>query len=62
MLDPQSTSRHLMENESLLRSALVAHYGFKNEQAGTELGQAQLKLDLGFTSIGIWCITLMITN
>ena len=31
-------------------------------QAGAELGQAQLKLDLGFTSIGICCITLMITN
>ena len=51
MLDPQSTSRHLMENESLLRSALVVHYGFKNEQAGTELGQAQLQLELDSTCL-----------
>ena len=32
------------------------------EQAGTELGQAQLQLELGFTLIGVCCITLMITN
>ena len=32
------------------------------EQAGTELGQAQLQLELSFTLIKICCITLMITN
>ena len=32
------------------------------EQAGTELGQAQLQLELDFTLIKICCITLMITN
>ena len=32
------------------------------EQAGTELGQAQLQLELGFTLIKMCCITLMITN
>ena len=31
------------------------------EQAGTELGQAQLQLELGFTLM-VCCITLMITN
>ena len=31
-------------------------------QAGTELGQAQLQLELGFTLITVCCITLMITN
>ena len=34
----------------------------EKKQAGAELGQAQLKLELGFTSIKICCITLMITN
>ena len=29
------------------------------EQAGAELGQTQLKLELGFTSIKICCIKLM---
>ena len=32
------------------------------EQAGAELGQAQLQLELGFTLIKVCCITLMITN
>ena len=32
------------------------------QQAGTELGQAQLQLELGFTLIKVCCITLMITN
>ena len=32
------------------------------KQAGAELGQAQLKLELGFTSTKIWGITLMIAN
>ena len=31
-------------------SKLQFRYGRKDEQAGTELGQAQLKLGLGFTS------------
>ena len=31
-------------------------------QAGTDLGQAQLQLELGFTLIKVCCITLMITN
>ena len=38
----------------------------KNEesrkQAGAELGQAQLQLELGFTLIKFCCIILMITN
>ena len=38
----------------------------KNEndlkQAGAELGQAQLKLELGFTLIKVCCISLMITK
>ena len=29
------------------------------QQTGAELGQAQLKLELGFTSITICCIKLM---
>ena len=32
------------------------------KQAGAELGQAQLQLELGFTFIKVCCITLMITN
>ena len=32
----------------------------KRKQAGAELGQAQLKLELGFTSTKIWGIALMI--
>ena len=32
------------------------------KQAGAELGQAQLQLELGFTLIKVCCITLMITN
>ena len=32
------------------------------KQAGAELGQAQLKLELGFTSTKIWGIALMIAN
>ena len=32
------------------------------EQAGAELGQAQLQLELGFTLIKVCCISLMITN
>ena len=32
------------------------------KQAGTELGQAQLQLELGFTLIKVCCIILMITN
>ena len=32
------------------------------KQAGAELGQAQLKLELGFTSTKIWAIALMIAN
>ena len=31
-------------------------------QAGAELGKAQLKLELGFTSTKIWSIALMIAN
>ena len=34
----------------------------KEEQAGAELGQAQLQLELGFTLIKVCCISLMITN
>ena len=33
-----------------------------NEQAEAELGQAQLKLEQGFTSTKIWGIALMIAN
>ena len=33
--------------------------GITYEQAGAELGQAQLKPELGFTSITICCIKLM---
>ena len=36
--------------------------GYVIKQAETELGQAQLQLELGFTLIKICCITLMITN
>ena len=32
------------------------------KQAGAELGQAQLQLELGFTLIQVCCIILMITN
>ena len=32
------------------------------KQAGFEVGKAQLKLVLGFTSTKIWGITLMIAN
>ena len=32
------------------------------EQAGAELGQAQLQLEIGFTLIKVCCISLMITN
>ena len=32
------------------------------KQAGAELGQAQLQLELGFTLIKVCCITLIITN
>ena len=32
------------------------------EQAGAELGQAQLQLELGFTLIKVCCISLMVTN
>ena len=32
------------------------------KQAGAELGQAQLQLELEFTLIKVWCIILMITN
>ena len=31
-------------------------------QAGAELGKAQLKLELGFTSTKIWGISLMIAS
>ena len=34
----------------------------KIKQAGAELGQAQLKLELDFTLIKICCITSLITN
>ena len=34
----------------------------ETKQAGTELGQAQLKLELGSTSTKIWGITSMIAN
>ena len=34
----------------------------EDEQAGAELGQAQLQLELGFTLIKVCCISLMITN
>ena len=34
----------------------------KLKQAGAELGHAQLKLELGFTSTKIWGIALIITN
>ena len=34
----------------------------KRKQAGAELGQAQLKLELGFTSTKIWGIALMIAK
>ena len=34
----------------------------EEKQAGTELGQAQLQLELGFTLITVCCIALMITN
>ena len=34
----------------------------KWKQAGAELRQAQLKLELGFTLIKICCISLLITN
>ena len=34
----------------------------KEEQAGAELGQAQLQLELGFTLFKVCCITLMNTN
>ena len=35
---------------------------FKRKQAGAELGQAQLQLELGFSLIKVCCISLMITN
>ena len=38
----------------------MGKYGWISKQAGAELGQAQLKLELGFTSTKIWGITLMI--
>ena len=34
----------------------------KEEQAETEVGQAKLQLELGFTLVKVFCITLMITN
>ena len=34
----------------------------KWKQAGAELRQAQLKLELGFTSTKIWGIALLIAN
>ena len=34
----------------------------KTKQAGAELVQAQLKLELGFTSTKIWGLTLMIAS
>ena len=36
--------------------------GIEGKQAGAELGQAQLQLELGFTLIKVCCIVLMITN
>ena len=41
--------------------SLVTRYTEVN-QAGTELGQAQLQLELGFTLIKVWYLTLMITD
>ena len=44
-----------------VRSNLIKMISLK-EQAGTELCQAQIQLELGFTLIEVCCITLMITN
>ena len=44
-----------------VRSNLIKMISLK-EQAGTELDQAQLQLELGFTLIKVCCIILMITN
>ena len=43
-----------------MESNLYQEFGVKVKQAGAELGQAQLQLELGFTLLG--CITLIITN
>ena len=40
----------------------VYQTNYKETQAGAELGQAQLQLELGFTLIKVCCIILMITN
>ena len=51
---------------SLLFASNYFHFCIESEsdqkQAGAELGQAQLQLELGFTLIKVCCITLMITN
>ena len=41
---------------------LITDRQFIREQAGAELGQAQLQLELGFTLIKVCCIILIITN
>ena len=63
----------VMESPALSCMVLYAHcacmilYGpihkdIVLKQAGAELGQAQLQLELGFTLIKVCCIILMITN
>ena len=41
---------------------LSGQIGENGKQAGAELGQAQLQLELSFTLIKVCCIILMITN
>ena len=59
MLLLKSGSTTLCEGEA---SKLEYENIWKQEQAGTELGQAQLQLELGFNLIKVCYLTLMITN
>ena len=46
----------------LVMSRHLGESRLKKKQAGAELGQAQLELDLGYTLIKACCIILIITN
>ena len=51
-----------LKDEDDLKSKDNLTYEDNLKQAGAELGQAQLQLELGFTLLLVCCIILMITN
>ena len=57
-----NTKKNREEKHRIINTKFENKNGNKKKQAGAELGQAQLQLELAFTLNKVCCIILMITN